>query len=328
MDEVDLEGMKEKINMVEYISQFVDLEYNNNEWWGLCPFHSEKTPSFSVNEEKKTFYCHGCKAGGTIIDFVCGIKGISFVQAVNELAEQFKISRNRIPSLMRISKKFAPKHIEKKQHTPVEYIENPMNKYEKADIKEWIEEGISQSVMNKYDVRYNTYDNRIVFPIRDNEGNIISVKGRTLDPDFKSKKGFEGRKYAYYTSIGTTYFFFGYYENKSDIDQANEIIIFEGEKSVMKLESYGIKNCVASLTDALTDSQVEELIKMPYKNVVIAWDKGVQRSHIKQQVKLLKKYKNVFFLNDTRSLLDDKDSPIDKGIDVFLELYNDKERIS
>ena len=228
---------------------------------------------------------------------------------------------------MRISKKFAPKKCEKKTIIPTEYIEDPMNKYEKSDIKEWIAEGIQQSVMDKYNVRYNRYDNRIVFPVRDDNGNVVSVKGRTLDPDFKSKKGFEGRKYAYYTHIGASYFFFGFFENRQEIERQNSVIIFEGEKSVMNLEGYGITNCIASLTDALTDEQVEELIKLSCRDIIMAWDKGVTKTHIQEAVNVLKKYKNIFFLNDTNGLLDDKDSPIDKGIEIFDFLYKTKERI-
>jgi DNA primase len=202
-----------------------------------------------------------------------------------------------------------------------------MDKFDKEDIVEWLDEGIAQDVLDKYDVRYNKRDNRIVYPIRDNDGNIISVKGRTLDPDFKDKKGFASRKYAYYTSIGTTYFFFGYYENREEIEKQNTIIIFEGEKSVMKLESFGMYNCVASLTDALTEEQVDALIKSSCRDVVIAWDKGVLTTHIKTQVKRLKKYKNVYYLKDTQQLLKEKDSPIDQGIEVFMHLYDNKERI-
>jgi DNA primase len=202
-----------------------------------------------------------------------------------------------------------------------------MNKFEKEDITEWIDEGIEKHILDKYDVRYNKRDNRIVFPIRDNEGNIISIKGRTLDPDFKDKKGFASRKYAYYTPIGTTYFFFGYYENKEDIEQQNEAIIFEGEKSVMKLEGFGMQNCIASLTHAFTEEQVDALIKLNCRDIIIAWDKVVLTSDIKEQVKRLKKYKNVYYLKDTQQLLKEKDSPIDQGIEVFMHLYDNKERI-
>jgi len=126
MNEVDLDMLKERINIVEYIGQFVHLEFNNGEWWGLCPFHDEKTPSFDVNEEKRSYYCHGCKNGGTIIDFASNYYKISVAQAIEKLAEEFKISRNKIPSLMRISKKFAPKKPDKKVIIPTEYIEDPI----------------------------------------------------------------------------------------------------------------------------------------------------------------------------------------------------------
>ncbi len=325
MNEVNLDLLKEKINIVQYIGQYIELQYDNKEWWGLCPFHDEKTPSFDVSEEKGTYYCHGCKVGGSVIDFASKFHKLSLSQAIERLSCEYKISRNSIPSIMRISKKFKPKICGSRICKPLEYIQNPMDKYIDEPIKEWIAEGINQEILKKYEVRYDRYDNRIVFPIKNNEGEFICVKGRTLDADYKSKKNV--RKYTYYGKIGTIYFFFGFYENCENIATKNEIIIFEGEKSVMKLDGFGINNSVASLTSALTDEQIESLIKFPCRDVIIAWDKGVLKKQVLEQVKKLKKYKNVYFLNDKTNLLGEKDSPIDKGIEIFQELYKNKERI-
>jgi DNA primase len=327
MDEINLEDLKAKVNIVEYIGQYVELTLESKEWWGACPFHDEKTPSFNVNEEKGTYFCFGCRCGGSVIDFASSYHKLSFPKAVEMLAKEFKVTRNHIPSIMRVAKRFKPKCNDTPTHATIEYICNPMEKFEKEPIIEWLDEGIDQGVLDKYEVRYNKRDNRIVYPIRDNDGNVISVKGRTLDKNFKEKKGFASRKYAYYTSIGTTYFFFGFYENRDAFESENAVVIFEGEKSVMKLESCGMFNCIASLTDALTDEQTDALIKSSCRDVIIAWDKGVSLSHIKGQVKRLKKYKNVYYLTDTEGLLQEKDAPIDKGIEVFMHLYDNKERI-
>lgn len=318
MQEVDLATLKEKIDIVKYVGQFLDLTLSNGEWWGSCPFHQEKTPSFSVNGEKQLYFCYGCHAGGSVIDFASDYNKISFPEAVEKLATEYKIPRSRVPVLVRIAKKYIKKNIAK-ETIKMEYINNPMLSYDKADIVEWIKEGIPQVIIDKFEVRYDRHNDNIVFPILDSEGKIISIKARTLIAGKKPK-------YYYYTKIGTVNFLYGYYQNQKAIAEKNEMIIFEGEKSVMKAESYGYFNSVASMTDRIANS-IENIILAPSKDIVIAWDKGVSATQIKKEVSLLKKYKNVYILQDTKNLLMPKDAPVDQGKEVFDYLYSQKERV-
>ena len=319
MQETDLTILKEKIDIVQYIGQFVELKFDNGEWWGLCPLHQEKTPSFSVSGDKGSYFCHGCKSGGSIIDFAINYHHIGMAEAIEKLAEEYKIPRNHIPTIIRVCKKFISKESNCKDVIRMEYLRNPMLDYVKEPIEEWIKEGILQSVMDKFDVRYDIYNQNIVFPIIDHLGNIVSIKARTLSPN-------KTPKYHYYTKIGTVNFLYGYFQNQEAIKEKNEMIIFEGEKSVMKAEGYGYLNTTASMTDRIENS-VENIIVLPCKDIIIAWDKGISKSQVLKEVKKLKKYKNVFMIEDKWGLLENKDAPVDKGKEVFDILYSRKERI-
>jgi DNA primase len=318
MQEVNLELLKEKVNLVEFISQRVELEYKNGEWWGLCPFHNEKTPSFSVDEEKQRYFCHGCKAGGSIIDFYSEYYKVNIHKAIAELSESYKVPMSPVPSIIRIAKKYMPRDKSGKVPIVMQFDSDPMEGYTKSPILEWLDEGIDQDVMDLFGVRYDTVQNNIVFPIHDHEGNIISIKARKLSKSLP--------KYYYYIPFGTVNFLYGYWQNKKQIIEQGEIIIFEGEKSVMKAKSFGYHNGSASMTDRLQNT-IENIIKIPCKDVVIAYDKGISKSQIVKEVKTLKKYKNIFIIQDKWDLLNEKDAPVDQGKEVFDFLYQNKERI-
>lgn len=323
MLEYNIDELIEKINIVDYVRQFVELEYSQGEWWGLCPLHSEKTPSFSINENMGKFYCQGCKVGGSIITFVSQFFKLSKKDAIEKLAIEYNLGQHHVSSLLKICKKWNPKK-ESEDYYQIKLKDDVMNKYPKEEIQEWIDEGISQSIMNEFQVRYDVENNRIVFPIWNNTGDIISLCGRTLDKDWRQKKL---RKYTYYNKISCNNFFYAYYQHREKIESKNEIIIFEGAKSVWKAQGYGYENCVASVTDALSSEQVEELLKIPCKDVVIAWDKGVEYKHIKQQTHMLHHFKNIYLILDKGNLIDNKDSPVDRGKEVWETLYQNKVKI-
>ena len=195
-----------------------------------------------------------------------------------------------------------------------------MDKYTKGNIKEWINEGIIQDILDKYEVRYDLQNNKIVFPIRDVEGNIISIKARTL---YENYKDLGVRKYTYYHPIGTNDFLFGLWRSRQYIVKANECIVFESEKSVMKMNSWGFNNVVATCTKKINDKQIEILLSLRC-NLVFAFDKDVKRKEIIKELSMLAKFTNVFYTYDRSDLLGEKDAPCDKTKDIWNELYDNK----
>jgi len=330
VEQFDTESLKEKINIVDYIKQYVKLKNNGKNYLGLCPFHKEDTPSFAVNEDGQYCHCFGCGITYDVIGFAQEYHHVSFKQAVLGLYGFIgeDASRLVVPNVMAMIKEFTPKH---KKVIPFErwtLQETCFDGITFEPIQEWIDEGITQEVLVAHKVGYDLVSNSIAFPIYDSIGNIIAIKHRTLDPDFKKKLI---PKYIYNVPIGILDTFYWYYQNIEHIYDSNEIIIVESEKSVMKLESWGVKNAVASMTSNVSPEQLELLLKTDgVRDIVVAFDNDKSMDHVIKTFLPLRSYKNFYIVRDwagTDALLGVKDSPCDKGYEVWKELYENKERI-
>lgn len=200
-----------------------------------------------------------------------------------------------------------------------------MERYENSPdkLEIWEEEGISGESMARFCVKYDALSNRIVYPVKNIKGDIVNVGGRTLDPDYK-EKGL--RKYTYFMQWGTIDTIYGVSDNIDFIKSKREIILFEGAKSVMKADTWGIRNTGAILTSHPNDAQVKILVSLGC-DVVFALDKDVD-PRIDKKIQKLRRYVNVFAVIDKNNLLTgEKDSPVDCGKDIFEELYQQKIRI-
>lgn len=323
---MELSDLLNSIDIVEYISQFVDLEEKNGEFWGLSPFQRENTPSFSVRREAKSFYDFSSGIGGNLFTFVKHYNKCTPKEAVKILEKYAGIDG----SVMSIGKKLSATMVCKKfnrlkPHTKAQksVILPPdcMQKYEKrADkLEVWEKEGISRASLDKFQVFYDSFSDRLVYPIRDVEGNIVNIGGRALDPDWKTKKM---RKYTYFYSWGELNTIYGLAENLNDIKEKHEIILFEGCKSVLLADSWGIHNCGAILTSHLSPLQMKILARLGCR-VVFALDKDV-RVRDDHNINKLKHYVFVDYIWDKADLLDEKDAPVDKGVEVFKKLYDER----
>ena len=162
-----------------------------------------------------------------------------------------------------------------------------------------------------------------MFPIKNYSGDIINICGRTLDKDFK-EKGL--RKYTYFKQFGgqldTLY---GFSDNRQAIMAKKEIIIFEGSKSVMLADSWGINNTCAILTSHLNPQQFLFLVKLGVR-VVFALDKEINIKDDKQ-IQRLRRYVTIEYLHDKNNLLSEKMAPVDNGQEVFERLYRERRRL-
>ena len=326
---MDLQDIIDSVKIEDYIKQYLDVEEQNEELVALCPFHPEETGSFTITPSTQLFYCFGCRAGGNIITFIQKYHKCDFRKAVNILKQYAHVSDDYVDlrlSATKTIRKFKPTSNHKKEETKHKILfPDIMNQYErdKDKLKTWANEGVSYDVMEKYQVRYDPFSNRLVYPIRDLFGNIISIKGRTLDPDFKEKKI---RKYTYFQKIGDLDLLFGYYEHLNYIKGSNEIILFEGEKSVMLAESWGIYNTTAMLTSHLNSLQLLILIKLGVRTV-FALDKEINIMN-DENIKKLGRFLKIEYMCDTKNLLQPKMAPVDKGFDVYKRLYEGRKSLN
>lgn len=318
-----------QVDILEYISQYCDFEEKNGEWWALSPFKDEKTPSFSVNTEKQNFYDFSSGAGGNLISFIERYNNCGFIEALNILKRYANITEDSERAIFRLESAKIAKRFRQKKSTPKEaknitLPDNYMDRYEFncKKLQSWVDEGISLETMKKFGVRYDSFSNRIVFPIKSYDGKIINICGRTLENDFKSKGV---RKYTYFKPLGTLNTLYGFSDNKQSILEKKEVIIFEGSKSVMLANEWGINNTCAILTSHLNPQQLLFLIKLGIR-VVFALDEDINISD-DNNIKRLSRYVTIDYIYDKDKILESKMSPVDMGKDIFLKLYNERKRM-
>lgn len=206
----------------------------------------------------------------------------------------------------------------------------------------WKKEGISDAAMDKFDIRFSISQNKIIIPHYDVDGRLIGIRGRALNEDELAA----GCKYTP-VKLGDKFYshqlhfnLYGVWENKEAIKLMKTAVIFEGEKSVIKgYDAYGkYNNFVAACGFTINKYQINLLTyRLGVNNIVLAFDKEFERfgdadyhTYLKKMTDLCKKYKsqaNISFIIDTKGLLNKKDSPIDKGVKVWEQLYENRIKV-
>jgi len=324
IDKTTVKEINASVNLVEYVSTRLDLMKRGKNYFCNCPLHEDKTPSLSFNEEKNLFYCFSCGRGGGIINYLIEYEGYDFDSAVIRASELgnidlSKVCQSRTISFLRDITEDTPAN-KKDEHKILD--KSIYNMYSKEPITLWQEEGISQEVMDLFEIRIDKRANRIVYPVYDMGNNFINVKGRTM---YSSYKELKIPKYMNYYGVNTLDYFQGYNIAKNYIK--DDITIFEGIKSVMKVFSWGYKNCVSAECHSLSDEQVDILIKMG-KDVTLAFDADVDyhSADIREVTDKLKRVLNVYVI-EPLGLISDKESPPDRGKDVWETLYENRRRV-
>lgn len=322
---MELDELIRSIDIVEYISQYIELTQKGEEWWGLSCFKEEKTPSFSVRKNPPLFYDYSSGVGGNLYSFVKAYHNCSSREAV-EIIKKYagydgdvNTRRDKLSATI-VCKQFMKQRNTKPSPTPTILPDDYMDRFElredKLDV--WRKEGISDNSLKKFQVMYDSFSNRLVYPIRNLQGKIVNVGGRTLDDDWKEKKL---RKYSYFQGWGGGMdVVYGLYENLEFIKSLDRIIIFEGCKSVLIADTFGIHNTGALLTSHLSPYQMKILASLGCR-VTFALDKEIDIRQDKN-IQKLKQYVNVDYLWDKDNLLGEKDAPVDKGKEVFKQLYD------
>lgn len=335
---MEVSDILEQIQIEDYVSQYIDGEYEERggELWCISPFNpSERTPSFSIRTEDQIFYCFSTHVGGNIVDFAMKYHGVTLARAINMLKEYAGIKdedgHEQVVTRLAATK-VCKKYRKRKRHgnpaSSKTLPEDYLDRYELnvAKLSLWADEGISWEAMQRFGVRYDRFDDRIVYPVRSYAGEIVSICGRTCDPDFKSK-GL--RKYTYYQSIQGIDTLYGYSDNQEEIFSKGEMIVFEGAKSVMKAYDWGFCNCVAALTSHLNDNQLMFLIQLGNLygiRMVFAFDADVDIRK-DENIMRLSRYAKVEWVCNRQNLLPAKDSPVDQGRAVFEKLYAERMRL-
>lgn len=305
-DEI-IDEVRQTNDIVDIISQYVHLKRSGRNYFGLCPFHNEKSPSFSVSPDKQIFHCFGCGVGGNVFTFLTKIEGINFIEAVQTLAQRSNIQLPTLDSGGDTAKeKLKAKVYQVNEFTAKYYHENlykPESKIAQEYIKkrkltnetlqsfqigfsgkfdelyqelkkqgfeeaEILESGlVNRSDKGQYIDRYR---NRLMFPICDARGKVIAFGGRVLD-DSKPKYINSPENVVY--SKGRNLFGLNV-AKKGDIKQ---ILIVEGYMDVISLHQRGITNVVAPLGTALTQQQ-GWLLRKNSEKIILSFDSDEART--------------------------------------------------
>lgn len=324
-----------KVDLLDYAMNTMEFRPRGNDSYACsCPRHLDETPSLLITPSKNLFHCMSCGVGGNIINWLMIFEHLKFDQAIEKIQ---KLAGCEIREVKQCEAMMFYKSVKKALYGPIYATEKPVRdilnyseieKYRDEAPQEWLDEGISIETLRKFDIRIDDRSNRIVYPVYDNNLNLIGFKGRTR---FKNYKLMNIKKYQNYQKIGTIDYFMGMRENRLSILAKRKVIIFEGLKSVMKVADWGYDYCLASESSWLNDDQIKILIQMQVKEVIIAFDSDVDISKIRECSKKLRKFTNVYAVIDKHGNIlgtkEDKLSPCDKGQEVWEQLLEMKVRV-
>lgn len=336
MANYDSEALNEicnQINLFEYASERYDFEKRGvGSYATHCPLHTDKTASLFITPSKNMFHCFSCGSGGNILNWLMIYEKLSFNEAVEKVG---KLSGVDIKNLKQCESLKIFKSIRRMLSCNQEKTadrcflpESEIEKFSDEVPQEWIDEGITPEAMKVFNVRIDDDSNRIVYPVYDKEFRLIGFKGRTR---YENYKAMGIKKYMNYAKIGTTDFFVGMKEQFHRINELKKVIIFEGIKSVMKAYGWGYNYTIAAETSCLNEEQIKILIQMGIKDVTIAFDSDVDIKKIITSTTMLRKFANVFVITDRRfvknRLLGEKESPVDKGKEIFETLLEERRKL-
>lgn len=298
-----VEEVRMKNDIVDVISGYVHLQKKGGSYFGLCPFHNEKSPSFSVSPDKQMYYCFGCGAGGNVFTFIMNYENFTFVEAVKflaekagvnlpevEFSEEMRLEKNHRSQLL-LTNKEAAKYFYYQLRSPqgeigYKYLKNRELSDETIDKfglgfanktsndltqylknKDFSDKLVQEAGLASFDERYGMHDkfwNRVMFPIQDINHRVIGFGGRVMG-DGTPK---------YLNSPETPIFDKSrnlYGLNFARTARAGNIILCEGYMDVISMHQAGFVQAVASLGTAFTPGQAN-LLRRYTKQVLLAYD--------------------------------------------------------
>ena len=297
-----------RVDIIDIVGSFVKLKKRGVNYMGLCPFHNEKSPSFTVSKTKEIYKCFGCGKSGNSISFVMEHEKYSYVEALRWLAKKYNIELEEtevsaeqkeqfaVADSLFIITSFAQQHFTKNLTTTTEgaaigqsyftqrgYVQSTIDKFQLGYSLEDRTHFATAALHNKYDKNFllktglvterdgtiiDNYRGRVIFPIHNQSGKILGFGARIIKKNDKAPKYINTPANEIYDKSKILY---GLYFARQTIDKQNECLLVEGYTDVLSLHQAGIENVVASGGTSLTIDQLR-LIKKFTKNLTILYD--------------------------------------------------------
>ncbi|HHR7272290.1 DNA primase [Staphylococcus aureus] len=362
IDQSIINEIKDKTDILDLVSEYVKLEKRGRNYIGLCPFHDEKTPSFTVSEDKQICHCFGCKKGGNVFQFTQEIKDISFVEAVKELGDRVNVAVDIEATQSNSNVQIASDDLQMiEMHELIQefYYYALTKTVEGEQALTYLQErGFTDALIKErgigfapdsshfchdflqkkgYDIElayeagllscneenfsyYDRFRNRIMFPLKNAQGRIVGYSGRT----------YTGQEPKYLNSPETPIFqkrklLYNLDKARKSIRKLDEIVLLEGFMDVIKSDTAGLKNVVATMGTQLSDEHITFIRKLT-SNITLMFDGDFAGSEatLKTGQHLLQQGLNVFVIQLPSGM--DPDEYIGKyGNDAFTAFVkNDK----
>lgn len=293
--------IRNSVNIVDVVSEYVPLTQKGKNYFGVCPFHDDHNPSMSVSSEKQIYTCFVCGATGNVFTFLMDYEHITFIEAVKRVADKVNISidigtaykktdshLDKFYEMYNLSKKFYQNNL-KTSHglAALEYLSKrkiseevikefdigvafagdkiyKMLKASEYDDSSILESGLCSSNDKGY---YDVFSNRVIFPLWNIEGKVVGFSGRIYNSD-DSAKYVNSRESKIFKKGHLLY---NYHRVKEAVRKDGQVIIVEGFMDVIALFKVGIKNVIATMGTAITSDQAH-LIKRLSSNVILMFD--------------------------------------------------------
>ena len=295
-----LDELVSRCDIVDVVSSYVALQHKGSNYFGLCPFHNEKTGSFSVSPDKQIYYCFGCKRGGGVISFIMEIEGLSFPDAVRFLAKRVGMTvpeeeadreasrhRQRLLAVNKDAARWFYQNLSRPEGAAVAaYLERrkisrktAMNFGLGASLDSWdslltamLQKGYTKRelldaglvVQNQKGRLYDKFRNRLIFPVIDVRGDVVAFGGRVLDKS--EPKYLNTQETAVYSKRRNLYGI-----NLAKRTKRPNFILCEGNIDVITLHQAGFDNVVATMGTALTEEHARILARYT-KELVLCYD--------------------------------------------------------
>lgn len=307
--EETIEQIRTSNDVVDVISEYVQLTKRGRNWFGLCPFHNEQSPSFSVSQDKQIFHCFGCGAGGNSITFVMDIDNLSFQEALGKLGSRVGIEIDIEPQTGESTTISKEETRMKEAHTFATnyYHHLLLNTEEGEKALQYLEErGFSRELIEQYRIGwslpnwdalttllerkgfslaemaqsglviqkenrneyFDRFRERIMFPVRDEAGQVIAFSGRVLNTESQDAKYMNSPESPIFQKSKVLY---NLDVSRPIIRKKHKVIVMEGFMDVIAAAKAGIMNTVATMGTALTKEQINKLKRLT-DSVTICYD--------------------------------------------------------
>ena len=305
-DRSDIEAIKARLDIVQVVQRYVELRSAGERWTGVCPFHEETKPSFSVSSAVGGYYCFGCQASGDVIDFYSRINGLEFTEALRDLAEEAGVQLRKGAGSGDTSQEQSRRRACYEMHAvALAYYRNELSGPDGAAAREYLQNnrGLSEEMIRQFELGFSPdawdglkkrlqqsgyspeqgvaagllsqskrgrifdrFRNRIIFPIHDLSGRVVAFGGRAIG-DGEPK---------YLNSSETPIFkkgehLYGLYQARKSVTQGKRVLLTEGYSDVLSLVQFGFPHACGVLGTALGNSQVRRLAGL-CREVVLVFD--------------------------------------------------------